>query len=401
MLMSKKWIALLIAATFFAQSCSRGVAPTEGSFNFVDTTPNSPQITNSLCEQQGDVDTDSDGICDQDEANTDPNDADSDDDGVNDGDEKSWFAQSGWWQLLGLAAMGTGVYFLARDNKKNGKYWFKKPSQEDVIGSQNKLGAGVYFNPRNNNGSVKYLEGTGSTVRFFSSGGTRHYVQKTISMVDADLVYHTGAMSIKHGGKQLNCIHGAALGVAQDTGDSKRLLVSMYFKEDYINQTTRMPERVSQSEFFNYCDQNTGSFSATQTVEGADNFFVIAANPGVYATEKSPDGALLGQGYKSGLTTALKFEADLPGTNVVGNLATIRFFAHHPAHPNDEQYASVDYQVNGVSDINGNITSTQLDFTSENTNKEKFLWMAQSNVKATAEVNLDAINNAVALSTNP
>jgi hypothetical protein len=33
-------------------------------------------------------DTDSDGICDQDEANTDPNDADSDDDGVNDGDEK-------------------------------------------------------------------------------------------------------------------------------------------------------------------------------------------------------------------------------------------------------------------------------------------------------------------------
>jgi hypothetical protein len=63
------------------------------------------------------------------------------------------------------------------------------------------------------------------------------------------------------------------------------------------------------------------------------------------------------------LTTALKFEADLPGNQRLWvTLQTIRFFAHHPAHPNDEQYASVDYQVNGVSDINGNITSTQLDF---------------------------------------
>ncbi|MEZ4846538.1 MAG: hypothetical protein R2877_06255 [Bdellovibrionota bacterium] len=385
----------MITATFFAQSCSRGVAPTAGNFNFVDGNPDDPQIMNSLCEQQGDTDSNN-LICDSEEESVSAS-ADANGDDIIDGNEKSWFARAGWWQMLGLAAMGVGTYFLVRDNKKNGKYWLKEPSQEDVVAGQDALGAGVYLNPRNNNGSVSYLAGTGSSARFFSSDNTRHYVQKTISKVDADLVYHTGSMSIKHGGKMLNCIHGAQLGV-QDVGNN-RLHVSMYFKEDYIKESTRMPKHVTQAQFFNYCDQNTGVYSATQTVEGADNFFVIAANPGVYAFE-SPQGTIP-VGYKSGLTTALKFEAALPGDNTANNLTTIRYYAHHPAHPDDEQFASVDYQVNGISDINWNVTSTQLDFTGQSGNESKFLLMAQSNVKATAEVNLDAINNAVALSTNP
>jgi hypothetical protein len=52
MLMSKKMDRFIDCSHLLCTKFAAEVfAPTEGSFNFVDTTPNSPQITNSLCEQ--------------------------------------------------------------------------------------------------------------------------------------------------------------------------------------------------------------------------------------------------------------------------------------------------------------------------------------------------------------
>lgn len=388
----KKYLSLLIAVSFALQGCSRGVTPTQGDFNFTDTAPDSGQMMDALCDDKG-GDTDADGICNDDEAviGSNPTLADTDGDGTDDGDEKSWFSKNAWW-VIGAPLVGAAGFFVARDKINDGKYWFVGPSQNDLVEETENVGNGIYFIPRSNNGENLFTKAE-SKEKFFESGGKKHYVLKNELAIDGDIVYNATEIAVKHGNNVLFCMHGEQLGTI-DAG-SNRYDVSMYFKgtgddPDYLNTNKSKVEKyLTRAEFFNHCDTNSGIYIATETKDGADTYFAKGVPTAMF--DNIIPASL--PGYSLGLTVAYQFYNDLDTlVNPSLSLDDIKYFKHHPSHPNDSKYATTDYQVAGVVNINDTVTTTTLDTSSAANGLQVFQLMQQSNVLANALVTLEEIN---------
>ncbi len=396
----KKLLSLLIAVSFALQGCSRGVTPTQGDFNYTDTAPDSGQMMDALCKDKG-GDADADGLCDNDERalGSNPENPDTDGDGTEDGDERTWFGKNKWW-LIGTALVGAGGFFVARDKFKNGKYWFRAPDDSQIVDETENVGNGIYFLPKSANGENKFVSAS-SKDKFYDQGGVKHYIQKNELEIEGEIVYNATEIAVKHGNKLLFCMHGEKLGTAQQS--SSLYNMSMYFKgptdkPDYLNKNTgaKIDKYLTRAEFFNHCEAHSGIFVGTETKNGVDLFFAKGA-PIAMFDNIVPASV---PGYSSGLTVSYQFENDLNAmANSNVNLPAVKYFKHHPNHPNDSKYATTDYQVAGSVDVNDMVTSTSLDTSSASNGLQVFQLMQENNVLANAIVDVEQINeNANALS---
>lgn len=369
MLKSKKIIALLMMAAMFAQSCSRGVAPTAGNFNYVDAPLDSGGVTTSLCQSEGDQDTDGDGVCDSDEValGTDPNATDSDGDGIDDCDDNvtkcTWFKFIGvsLLSMAGVATVAAGV--VAVKNKANmGKWFFSNPSAAEP---------GIYLNPTQA-GSVKINPNSKSQDYFYKDGDNiTHNISKNDLIIEnatVDVAIGNGS-AIAMGQEVISCFHGAALGTiagGDDATNATDLKVSSYFKNNYLKHGQKIQRYMTKEEFFQFCETKTGIFYGVQVKENTNTFYTRGASTKAFSTIVQSQS--VAPGYDSGVTTEYRFVAipndfdanaanysshnyaglnaflNANGNSTKNSTSTLAYYKHLPGQ-NDPSYSTVYYAL--------------------------------------------------------
>jgi hypothetical protein len=81
-----------------------------------------------------------------------------------------------WWALLGIGAVGTVAFVVARDKIATGDWWFNRPSDAQL----NNANAGMYFLPTRDGNKAKIIKATTNEVFKYQDGvKTHHSIQRT------------------------------------------------------------------------------------------------------------------------------------------------------------------------------------------------------------------------------
>lgn len=356
----KKLLSLLIAVSFALQGCSRGVTPTQGDFNYVDAPLSGGQVTNSLCALVNDVDTDGDGNCDKDEEEMGTN-KNLDERTTEEGPSRTWWQKNRWWALLGIGAVGTVAFVVARDKIATGDWWFNRPSDAQL----NNANAGMYFLPTRDGNKAKIIKATTNEV-FKYQDGVKHIIQFNELVHSGEgTAFNAGDVAVKAGTTLLSCFHGAEIGT-QGTGADRT--VSMYFKSVYLKKTVTTPNYLSRTGFENYCNNNTGMFLAVQLVGNPDSYTVegIPSDLMKEFVDVPSSSQLQAAGYKKGISVGYNFN---PST--LNATAGQRFYRYLPGHSGlteeNKKFQTIDYEydsgANHLADFFG-ASSTNHDGTS-------------------------------------
>lgn len=350
-------MALFITAALFAQGCSRGVSPTSGLPPLIDAPVGGGVVTEALCQQQTppDGDDDNDGICNADEvaAGLDPNNADTGNTGISDGDKKPLLSK--WWFWFGTAALGTSGYIVARNKQATGKWWFRAPSANTVGTAANEQNMGLFFVPLQDNGEVEFKNTSRADEKFYQKLDedgimTKHILSYNEVEITGNAVFSAGSIAVKKGSRLLSCFHGAQVGTAVASAAANRYHVSTYFKDKYIKVGTKIPKYTTLNEFKQFCENRTGIFLGIQALDGVDKYESFGVPTELFDHIIQDTGSNIPAGYKSGVTTAYKFEQDI-NTYLANNgnsLNGLKYYRHFPGF-DDDQHSTVDHQFANIA----------------------------------------------------
>jgi hypothetical protein len=345
----KKLITIILVMSFGLQGCAKGVTPTDGNLNYVDSAPNSPEVTNALCADKG-GDSDGDGTCDDDErlAGTDPKKAITDPvKDESDGDSKPLFSR--WWFDVGLVVLGTAGFIFGRNKAKSGKWFYRAPDM-------NNQEAGLIFMPTEKNATAVF-QGVSSESFYTESGHKQNRIVNDVTVLHADVVLNQGnGKASKYGHNLLSCFHASELGTYALSDDPySHFRVSMYFKDAYLKAGgSIISEFKSKGGFLDYCKNNTGIFIAIQMKDGADNYFVKGAPTELFSNIIQDENAVP-LGYKSGVTVDYRFgEFNHQWTNLgaVPELNGLSYYRHLPGNE-DADHSTLNYIFSSSKQLTG------------------------------------------------
>lgn len=296
----KKMISLLALIAFVFEGCSRAVTPTgPGSID-----PNAgektlqTQITALICLQEGDADTDGDGICDGDDVSEEGYDCSQDANcikpGMDDGLAKP--EKSKWWLYVGGGLiLAGGATLIAK--AATGDWWWNEIGED-------------HSDANDTNNLVKFYKqfntsiDANSTEEFFSIGGetTPHGLMTTSMNADPAQGKWYYSLSpfdgprIKRGSEVKTCLHGE-LGVQYQgsEGAVHRAKVTYYLDENYL-KTPKQEDMTSQA-VDTLCRSKKGYFLSYQTGD-ADAYYVTPIPSSLITTLNSESATAFSILYK-------------------------------------------------------------------------------------------------------
>lgn len=267
----KKLFALVMILAFGLQSCSKGVSPTP---NAGDINPTSTQndiakkIKEVLCLEEGDEDSDGDGICDSEDKTDDGYDCSNDDKCI-DGEHPDEYVhpeKSKWWLTTGIIAVGAAGATLAV-KKSTGDWWWN-----DIIKDKPDADEGIFVVATDKEGNIK----VDSTEEFWNVGGEVYnlYKVKMAATNGYNLTNFEGG-KVGKGENIIICIK-STFGYAQQSSTTFKATYYLgdYQKSDYVKAITGQGHGFSEEAVYQHCNEKGGAFLGLQDIQNGGNYTI-------------------------------------------------------------------------------------------------------------------------------
>lgn len=269
-MLSKKILALFFIAVFGLQSCSKGVSPTKGASSLnpnSTTTDVATTVNDVLCLEEGDSDSDGDGICDADDVDESGFDCSEDENCIDGehGDEYVHPEKSKWWITVGSIAVGaTGATLIA--HKLTDDWWWN-----DIIKKKPDEGSTIFTVATDKNGQL----GVESTEEFSNSGGSVfNLFNVKMKATNGYNLKDFGGDSIAKGENILVCIK-STFGFELQSGTTFKATYHLgdYQKSDYTKAI--VGQHFTEEAFKSHCNEKGGAFLGLQDKQNGSTYTIF------------------------------------------------------------------------------------------------------------------------------